>query len=303
MLKKFIVGGFLLSVFMTTVFAHEDHDAKPKGDRQQAAIQTVKVADRVYMLVGNGGNIGVSTGVDGVLIVDDQFAASAANIREALKPLGSDKPRFLINTHWHGDHTGGNEIFGEFATIISQINVRRRLSTESTVRGRAFKPLAKIGLPLITFESSLSVHFNAEEIRVVHFPSGHTDGDGVIFFTNSNVVHMGDNFFRDRFPFVDMESGGSVQGLTKNIADIIALLRADVKIIPGHGPLSTITDLKNYHQMLVETTDTVRKGMAAGKNLETLKKEGFPAKYKDWGTGFIKTDAWVETIYRSFSAK
>jgi glyoxylase-like metal-dependent hydrolase (beta-lactamase superfamily II) len=156
---------------------------------------------------------------------------------------------------------------------------------------------------MFTYDQSMSVHFNNDEIYAVHYPSGHTDGDTVIFFKHDNVVHMGDDFFAGRFPFVDLDSGGSVQGLMKNIADIIAKLPADVKIIPGHGPLSTLADLRNYNQMLIETTAVVRQGMMAGKTVEGLKKDGLPAKYKDWGTGFINTNAWIETIYRSFSTK
>lgn len=304
MLKKFAFSGLLLFFFLTPVFAHdENHNEKLERRKQKALVDVVKITDRVYMLMGDGGNIGVSTGADGVLIIDDQFAASAGKIQDALRALGSDKPRFVINTHWHGDHTGGNEFFGQFSTIISQNNVRKRLATESKVMGEIVKPSPKAALPIITFEDAISVYFNGEELKIIHFPNGHTDGDSVIFFTDSNVVHMGDDFFRDKFPFVDLQNGGSVQGLTKNVGDIINRLPADVKIIPGHGALSTLADLKNFHQMLIETTDVVRKGMAAGKSLETLKKEGIPAKYKEWGTGFIKTDAWIETIYNSLSMK
>jgi len=147
------------------------------------------------------------------------------------------------------------------------------------------------------------VHFNGEEIRVIHFPHGHTDGDSVIFFTNSNVVHMGDDFFAGRFPFVDLASGGDVEGVTKNVGDILATLPAGVKIIPGHGPISAIDDLKLYHRMLLETTDVVRKKMAAGKTLAQIKADGLPDEWKSWGTGFIKTDFWIETIYNSLKAK
>lgn len=257
------------------------------------------------MLQGAGGNIGVSVGPDGILIVDDQFAPLADKIKASLKTLGEGKLKFVLNTHWHGDHTGGNAVFGPEAPIIAHDNVRKRLSTEqkSEVFKRTTPASPKEALPVITFGHSLSVHFNSEEIRVIHFPQGHTDGDSVIFFTNSNVVHMGDDFFVGRFPFVDLESGGSVEGLTKNIGDIIAKLPADVKIIPGHGALSSLDDLKLYHQMLVETTDVVRKKMAEGKSLADIKAEGVPDKWKDWGTGFIKTDLWLETIHRSLSKK
>jgi len=158
-------------------------------------------------------------------------------------------------------------------------------------------------LPVITFDKSLSVHFNGEEIKVIHFPHGHTDGDSVIFFTNSNVVHLGDDFFVSRFPFVDLESGGDVDGLIKNIAEIIPKLPADVKIIPGHGAISTVADLKAYHRMLTETTTIVREKMKAKKTLAEIKAEGLPPEWKEWGSGFIKTDVWLETIHRSLSKK
>lgn len=274
-------------------------------DFSKVEITATKVAGNVHMLQGRGGNIGVSVGVDGILIVDDQFAPLADKIKAALKNLGEGKLKFVLNTHWHGDHTGGNAQFGPEAPIIAHDNVRRRLATEqkSELFKRTTPASPKEALPVITFDKSLSVHFNGEEIKVIHFPKGHTDGDSVIFFTTSNVVHLGDDFFVAKFPFVDLESGGSVEGLTKNIADIIPKLAADVKIIPGHGPISSVADLKAYHQMLVETTAIVRRKMRARRTLAQIKAEGLPAKWKEWGTGFIKTDAWLETIHRSLSKK
>jgi cyclase len=211
--------------------------------------------------------------------------------------------RFILNTHWHGDHTGGNVVFGPEAPIIAHDNVRKRLATEQKLE--VFKMTTpaspKEALPVITFDQSLSVHFNGEDIRAIHFPHGHTDGDSVIFFTNSNVVHLGDDFFAGRFPFVDLESGGSVEGLIKNIGELITKIPPTAKLIPGHGPISTLDDLKNYHRMLVQTTDIVRQKIAAGKTLDQIKTEGLPDEWKPWGTGFIKTDLWIETIYKSIS--
>jgi glyoxylase-like metal-dependent hydrolase (beta-lactamase superfamily II) len=299
MLKKFIAFSFLLSLFANSVFAHKKHENE--NQTQEITIKTQKITDRVYMLQGRGGNVGVSAGADGILIVDDDYAQVSPKLAEALKTLGSEKPRFIFNTHWHGDHTEGNKFFGKDSLILAHTNVRRRLSVESIVFGNKTQPYEKFALPVVTYDQSMSVHFNDEEIRAVHYPNGHTDGDSVIFFTKANVVHLGDNFFVGRFPFVDLDSGGSVQGLTRNIADILAKLPADVKIIPGHGALSTRDDLRTYHQMLIETTDIVQKGITGGKTLEGLKKDGFTEKYKSWGTGFIKTDFWIETIYKSLS--
>ena len=274
-------------------------------DYSKVEIKATKISGNVYMLEGAGGNIGVSVGEDGILIVDDQFAPLADKIKAALKQLGEGKLKFVLNTHWHGDHTGGNQVFGPDAPIIAHDNVRKRMSTEQ--RSEFFKQTTpaspKEALPVITFNESLSVHFNGEEIRVIHFPQGHTDGDSVIFFTKSNVVHMGDDFFANRFPFVDLESGGSVQGLIKNVADIIPKLPADVKLIPGHGPISTVDDLKAYYRMLVTTTEIVQQKMKAKKSLDQIKKEGLPDEWKSWGTGFIKTDLWLEIVYRSYSGQ
>jgi cyclase len=247
----------------------------------------------------------VSVGDDGLLIVDDQFAPLADKIRAALKGIADKKLHFILNTHWHGDHTGGNVAFGPEATIIAHDNVRKRLATEqkSTVFNSTTPPSPKEALPVITFDQSLSVHFNGEEIRAIHYPKGHTDGDSVIFFTTSNVVHLGDDFFAGRFPFVDLESGGTVEGLTKNVGEIIAKIPAGAKLIPGHGPISTIDDLKSYHSMLQQTTEIVRGKISAKKTLDQIKSEGLPAEWAPWGTGFIKTDRWVETIYKSLTAK
>ena len=270
------------------------------NNQQDVVIKTEKVAGNVYVLFGQGGNIGVLVGKDGILMIDDQFERIADKIKAALKELGSDKPRFLFNTHWHGDHTGGNTVFGTDSIIIAHTNVRTRLSTPSNSGGREFKPLAPVGLPMITYNEGLSIYFNGEEVRAVHFPSGHTDGDTVLFFTASNVVHLGDDFFAGKFPFVDLDSGGSVEGLAKNIGELIKTIPSDAKLIPGHGPVSTVSDLKTYHQMLLEATAIVREKMKT-KSLDEIKKEGLPEKYKSWSWDFIKTESWIETIYKSYS--
>lgn len=292
-MKKIFVAVVLL------LLAVSIHAQQP--DFSKVQIKATKVAGNVYMLEGSGGNIGVSVGADGILIVDDQFAPLADKIRAALKGIADKKLRFILNTHWHGDHTGGNVVFGPEAPIIAHDNVRKRLATEqkSVVFQRTTPASPKEALPVITFDQSLSVHFNGEEIKVIHYPKGHTDGDSVIFFTSSNVVHLGDDFFAGRFPFVDLESGGSIEGLIRNVGEIIGKIPADAKLIPGHGPLSTVDDLKSYHRMLQQTTEIVRQKMAAGKTLDQIKSEGLPAEWASWGTGFIKTDRWVETIYNS----
>ncbi|HEY7214725.1 MAG TPA: MBL fold metallo-hydrolase [Thermoanaerobaculia bacterium] len=271
--------------------------AAQQQDFSKVEMKAIPVVGGIYMLQGSGGNIGVSAGSDGILIVDDQYAPLAEKIRAALKSLNPGKLKFVLNTHWHGDHTGSNAVFGPEAPIIAQENVRKRLSTPQHIRGNDVAPSPAEALPVITFADAVSVYFNGEEIKVIHYPHGHTDGDSVIFFTKSNVVHMGDDFFAGRFPFVDLESGGSVQGLIDNVGKIIAQIPADAKVIPGHGPLSTVEDLKAFHHMLTETTGVVRKGMAAGKSLEQLQTDGLPEEWKSWGSGFIDTKAWIATIH------
>ena len=277
-------------------------------DFSKVEIKVTPVAGRVYMLEGAGGNIGASVGEDGILLVDDQFEPLAPKIRAAVQGIasggggsGGGKIKFVINTHWHGDHTGGNSVFGLEAPIIAQTNVRRRLSTEQSVRGEKVPPSPKQALPVITFDQAVSVHWNGEEIKVIHFPHGHTDGDSVVFFTGSKVVHMGDDFFAGQFPFVDLGTGGSVQGLIDDVAKALTLVPADAKVIPGHGPLSTRADLERFHAMLVASTDVVRRRMKAGESLEKIQAEGLPAELAPWGKGFVDTKTWILTIHDSLA--
>jgi glyoxylase-like metal-dependent hydrolase (beta-lactamase superfamily II) len=277
-----------LALITSSAFAQRDFS--------NVEIKVIPVARNIYMLEGSGGNIGVSIGSDGNLIVDDQFAPLAEKIDAALQKLNPGKLKFVLNTHHHGDHTGGNAILGaKEAIIIAQSNVRKRLSSEANSKKEA--------LPVITFDQSASVHFNGEEIKLLHHGPGHTDGDSIIHFTGANVVHMGDQFFNGGFPFIDLNSGGSVEGYLKTVAAVLEKIPADAKVIPGHGKLGTVDDLKNFHAMLVETTSLVKKGIAAGKSLADLKATGLPEKFKDFGTGFIKTDRWIETIYHDATKK
>lgn len=272
-------------------------DATTKSRRDHAgagdvSLKTIPVAGNIYMLQGKGGNIGVSVGADGILIIDDQFAPHADAIRTALRALNPGKLVYLLNTHHHGDHTGGNEIFGREATIIAHENVRKQLLGKG-------KPA--VALPVITFEHGLTVHFNGEPVRAVHLGRGHTDNDGLYFFEKSNVVHMGDTFFNGRFPYIDRNSGGNPFSLLTNVRTVLERIGPDTKIIPGHGDLATRADLETYARMLESTIESVRQQMAQGKSLAQIKKRGVATEWDSWGKAYIKTDKWLTILHTALS--
>src|SRR6476620_11685436 len=273
-------------------------------DFSKVEMKVEKVAGTVYMLQGQGGNIGASVGDDGIVVVDDEYLPLAEKIEAALKGIADKPVKVVLNTHWHGDHTGGNPHFGQKAPIVAQENVRKRLASGGKTRFGETKPADKIALPIITFEDKVSVHLNGEDIRAIHFPNGHTDGDSVIFFTQSNVVHMGDDFFNGgMFPFIDIDSGGSVQGMIAGDDKVLAEVPDDVKVIPGHGPLATKDDLRKFVQVLKETSAAVEAGIKKGKTLDQLKQEKVLAKWDSWGQSFIKTDMFIEILYDSLKNK
>lgn len=268
--------------------------ARAQQDFSKVEIKAVHVAGNIYMLTGSGGNIGVSAGPDGILIVDDQFAPLAPKIEAALKELNPGKLKFVLNTHYHGDHTGGNEHFGRQAHIIAQSNVRKRLGGKPSD--------SRPELPVITFDDSLSVWFNGEEIRLVHVPPAHTDSDSMIHFTGAKVIHFGDTFFSGRFPNIDLGGGGDVRGYIRNVETAIRTVPPEAKLIPGHGPLSTVKELKEFHEMLVETSGIVERAIAAGKTLEQVQADGLPEKWKNWSVPTLDTRRWLEILYRGLKA-
>jgi glyoxylase-like metal-dependent hydrolase (beta-lactamase superfamily II) len=207
--------------------------------------------------------------------------------------------RFVINTHFHGDHTGGNAIFQKDAPVIAQDNVRKRLEAGAADR----KPAPKDALPIITFDHDVTVHLNGEDIRALHFPSGHTDGDSIIFFPKSNVVHMGDDFVTYGFPFIDLKSGGSVEGMIAAVDDVVGKLPADVKVIPGHGPISNLDDVRKFSTMLKDTLAVVQKALKQGKTLDQMKQEKILAPWDKWSGDFVKTDGFIETLYNDLTGK
>ncbi len=277
-------------------------------DFSKVQIKVTKVAGSVYMLEGSGGNIGASVGDDGIVIVDDQFAPLAEKIQAALKGI-TDKPvRFIINTHYHGDHTGGNEYFQKQAPIIAHDNVRKRLE-EGGKGGNGgsissdHKPAAKGALPIITFDHDVTVHLNGEDIRALYFPAGHTDGDAVIFFPKSNVVHMGDDFVTYGFPFIDVDSGGSIDGMIDGVEKVLAQVPADVKVIPGHGPVSNLEDVRAYIKMLKETREAVEKALKQHKSLDQMKQAKILAPWKKYSGDFVNEDTFIETLYNSLTGQ
>ena len=277
-------------------------------DYSKVQIKVTKVAGSIYMLEGAGGNIGASVGDDGIVIVDDQYAPLAEKIQAALKGI-TDKPvRFIINTHFHGDHTGGNAYFQKQAPIIAHDNVRKRLESGGPVGNGGSvhmdaKPAAKEALPILTFDHDVTVHLNGEDIRALHFPAGHTDGDSIIFFPKSNVVHMGDDFVTYGFPFIDVDSGGSIDGMIDAVEKVIGELPPDVKVIPGHGPVSSLDDVRAYLTMLKGTREVVAKALKDGKTLDQMKQAKLLDPWKKYSGDFINADAFVETLYNSLTGQ
>ena len=283
------------ALLAATAFAQQDFS--------KVEVKATKVAGSVYMLTGAGGNIGVSVGDDGVVVIDDQFAPLAPKIEAALKSISGKPVRFILNTHWHGDHTGGNEHFGRTAPIIAHENVRRRLASGSQTPGRIVAPAPKGALPVVTFNHTLTVHLNGEEVRALHVPHGHTDGDSIIYFTGSNVVHMGDDFFNGFFPFVDIDSGGSVQGVLDAGEKVINTTPNDVKIIPGHGPLGDKAALRRYLDTIRRTRDVVHTALEAGRTAEQIKADNLLAEWESWGKGFVNAGRWIDTLLRDANMK
>ncbi len=292
-----------LAVVAVVLGAGLIHRLHAQRNFDDVTITATHVAGRVHMLVGSGGNIGVQAGDDGLLMVDDQFAPLADRIRAAMKTIHAGELAFVLNTHYHGDHVGGNEVFGKEATVVAHENVRKRLVSGHQPFGREPQPAAPAALPVVTFNESVTLHFNGEAVEVIHFPRGHTDGDSVVFFTGSNVVHMGDHLFLGMFPFVDLDAGGTVQGMAANLKAVLARIRPDTKIIPGHGPLGSPDDLRRSVEMLEATLDVVRQARGAGRSLEEIQKAGLPARWDEWGKGFIKADRWIETLHRSLETE
>ena len=270
-------------------------------DFSNVSIKTTDLGNGIYMMTGAGGNLGVSAGEDGVFLVDDQFAPLTEKIRAAIGKVSQEPIRFVINTHWHGDHTGGNENLGSSGSVIvAHDNVRERMSTEQFIKhfGRQVPPSPKAALPVITYDDSLTFHLNGQTIHAFHVPPAHTDGDSVVHFKEGNVVHMGDLFFNGGYPFIDTSSGGNIDGVIAAGKRVLALADAKTQIIPGHGPLADKKTLESYVKMLETVHDGIRPLVDAGKTRdEVVAAAPTSALDEVWGQGFIKPADFAGIVY------
>ena len=274
--------------------------APPNYDNVRIRVE--RLAPGVAVLFGRGGNIGLSYGTDGNVIIDDQYAPLTDRILTAIREVDPAPIRFVINTHWHGDHTGGNEnVARTGAVIVAQDNVRRRMSMEQVVRGDRVAPSPASALPVVTFSEAVTFHLNGDEIRVIHVEHAHTDGDALVYWTHANVLHMGDTFFNGLLPFIDLDSGGSIDGAIAAVEAGLALANEGTVIIPGHGPIAHRADLVRYRDMLVDLRSRVGQGIARGRTLEQIKADRIADGYGP-PDGFISPDSLIETIYRSLRA-
>lgn len=254
-------------------------------------VKATAIKGSVHMLTGAGGNIGVSAGEDGVLIIDDQFAPLAEKIAAQLGELGSDKPKYVINTHYHGDHTGSNAFFHSHkgATILAHENVRVRLANDEKIKPEA--------LPTITYEDGIKIYFNGETLHVMHLAVGHTDGDSVVWFEQPNVMHTGDLFFNGRFPYIDQGAGGNVEGYMDSVKQLLAKIDDETVIIPGHGDISNKQEYSAFLAMISETFSYVKALKQDGKTLDEVKAMGLDDKWADWSWNFINEEKWITTLY------
>jgi glyoxylase-like metal-dependent hydrolase (beta-lactamase superfamily II) len=275
----------LISLGLTSVSQAEDRFANVEVKAQQ-------VAGSIYMLVGSGGNIGVSAGSDGLLMIDDQYAPLAQKIAKTLSELSDKSPNYIINTHYHGDHTGSNAFFKENkgTTIFAHENVRLRLASGKDVNSAS--------LPVVTYQDGIKFHLNSETIHVFHLAEGHTDGDSVVWFEQSDVMHTGDLFFNGMFPYIDLGAGGSVKGYIQSVDTLLDKINSNTKVIPGHGALGNKADLQKFVGMIKETYAFVQAKKVAGMSEEQVLKDGLESKWDNWAWAFINEERWIKTLYQ-----
>ena len=290
----------LALIAMTLVAVSVAPLAQAQQDFSKVEIKAQKLNDTTYMLVGAGGNIGLSVGDDAVFVIDDQFAPMAPKIKAAIARITPKPVQFVMNTHFHFDHTGGNEAFGkDGAWIVAHDNVRRRMSSDQLISFIGARPpaSAKAGLPVITVAGSISFHINGDEVHAFHVPSAHTDGDLIVHFRKGDVVHMGDVYFNGFYPFIDFGSGGSADGVIAAVDRVLALATDKTQIIPGHGPLASKADLQVYRDLLATVTQRIKQLRRDGRSDEQI-RDAKPAAEFDarYGGGFIKPEQFVHMM-------
>lgn len=296
----------ILVIGLATLLALPARAQIPAVDTSKVTVKVVPVAAGVYMLEGMGGNIGLSVGKDDAFIIDDQFAPLSAKIKAAVATVTPKPVRFVVNTHWHFDHVGGNEaLAGEGAIIFAHENTRRRMSTEQLIEAFNMKIPASptAALPVITFSDTITFYTNDDTVRTFHVANAHTDGDAIILFRKANVIHMGDTFFNGRYPLIDMSSGGSLAGMIAAANTGLAMSNAETRFIPGHGPLATRVDLVRYRDMLVAARDRVGGLIRRQKTLKQI-LDAKPLADLDgkWGNGNIKPDQFLTIVYGSLTS-
>ena len=273
----------------------------PAAAQEEVTIKTLKVRDGIYMLAGEGGNIGVFIGEDGTFMIDDQFAPLTPKHLEAIEAVGGEVPRFLINTHYHADHTGGNENLGKAGTVIFSHNqVRERMTMETVIEAfnMTTPPQPKSALPIVTFSTDITFHLNGDTLFAFHVPRAHTDGDSVIQFKNANVIHAGDVLFNGFYPFIDVAHGGTLKGMVEAADAVLSLADDETKIIPGHGPLGDKAQLQAYRDMLATVHERLSGLKAKGMSAEQAVAEKPLADLEDrWGKGMFTGDKWIGLVY------
>lgn len=275
-MKRFIT----ILLFVTPFVFAKDFD--------NVKINITKAGGNVYMLQGAGGNIGVLATKQGLVLVDDQFSPLAERINNAMKDISKQGLKYIVNTHFHGDHTGSNSFFAHQAPIFAHKNVRERLAEK--------EPAEQVALPVVTYEQGLNIYLDDEEIQLTHYAHGHTDGDTVVYFKKANVLHTGDLFFELGFPYIDLKHGGSVKGYLSAVQKILTIIPDDVMIIPGHGKLTNKKRYQVFADMVAFSIKHVQQLLAQGKTEREILAQGLGKEYQQWSWEFITENKWLKTV-------
>lgn len=295
-MNKTIIPGLLILALLGLC-------AGAMANEKPPAFVVTEINTNTFLLQGSGGNILVNRGPDGLLIIDNDYANASEELTLALKKMGGlSTLKYIINTHWHGDHTGGNDTLGNYAPIIAHENVKTRLSSRQEIPffNMVSEPYPKHALPSLTYPEEMTLSFNGDSLLLQHYPNGHTDGDTVVYFNDANLIHMGDHMFYPMFPFIDISSGGNALTYASNVAAILEKSNELSVIIPGHGPITDQQGLTNYSDMLEATIAEVKAMKEQGLDLQQAQQKGLDEKWQEWNGGFIKQASWIEFIYQSF---